>query len=101
MTNIKHSKVDIGDLEEADDRPCGGDMFRCENSPCIWSALRCNGVVDCPFDTSDELDCSHGTHQFSTTTLHRKWPSVVCQRTCGVPHYFLHPPDFYEFGVLN
>lgn len=32
-------------------------MFRCENGPCIEEYFRCNGVVDCPFDTSDELDC--------------------------------------------
>lgn len=32
-------------------------MFRCENGPCIPGSLHCNGVVDCPFDVSDELDC--------------------------------------------
>lgn len=32
-------------------------MYRCENGPCVQASLRCNGVVDCPLDISDELDC--------------------------------------------
>lgn len=40
-------------------KPCTYGQFRCENGPCISNDLRCNGKVDCPFDTSDELDCSH------------------------------------------
>ena len=38
---------------------CAPNMFHCENGPCISSALHCNGVNDCPYDTSDELDCEH------------------------------------------
>lgn len=37
---------------------CGPNKFRCENGPCIAMALKCNGRVDCPYDTSDELDCT-------------------------------------------
>lgn len=32
-------------------------MYRCENDPCIPESQRCNGVIDCPFDESDELNC--------------------------------------------
>ncbi|EAA44666.5 AGAP003656-PA [Anopheles gambiae str. PEST] len=39
-------------------RFCGPNKFRCENGPCIAMALKCNGRVDCPYDTSDELDCT-------------------------------------------
>lgn len=42
---------------DIDGKDCENDMFRCENGPCIWKGLRCNSVVDCPWDTSDELDC--------------------------------------------
>lgn len=38
-------------------------MFRCENGPCIDDKFRCNGINDCPFDTSDELDC-HTNRKF-------------------------------------
>lgn len=41
----------------AEDGRCDRNMFRCENGPCIQQSLRCNGNVDCPYDTSDELDC--------------------------------------------
>lgn len=34
-------------------------MFRCENGPCIDGRYRCNGISDCPFDNSDELDCQN------------------------------------------
>lgn len=43
---------------EGSSKACGPLMFRCENGPCIGNALRCNGVVDCPLDISDELDCN-------------------------------------------
>lgn len=56
--------------EEAGGRSCDRNMFRCENGPCIQGALRCNGRVDCPFDTSDELDCckSHDCHFWMAKT---------------------------------
>ena len=38
-------------------KACGPNMFRCENGPCIPENLHCNGNFDCPYDTSDELDC--------------------------------------------
>lgn len=36
---------------------CPPTAFRCDNGPCIALALRCNGRIDCPYDSSDELDC--------------------------------------------
>ncbi|XP_062139244.1 basement membrane-specific heparan sulfate proteoglycan core protein isoform X23 [Drosophila sulfurigaster albostrigata] len=45
---------------------CPSTTFRCENGPCIAHGLRCNGVVDCPFDTSDELDCGPITNEIDT-----------------------------------
>ncbi|XP_015042325.2 basement membrane-specific heparan sulfate proteoglycan core protein isoform X7 [Drosophila pseudoobscura] len=36
---------------------CPATLFRCENGPCIALGLRCNGLVDCPYDSSDEADC--------------------------------------------
>lgn len=36
---------------------CLLNMFRCENGPCIDQRFRCDGINDCPYDTSDELDC--------------------------------------------
>ncbi|XP_034667206.1 basement membrane-specific heparan sulfate proteoglycan core protein isoform X5 [Drosophila subobscura] len=36
---------------------CPATSFRCENGPCIALGLRCNGLVDCPYDSSDEADC--------------------------------------------
>lgn len=38
-------------------KSCSSDMFWCENGPCIQRSLRCDGTIDCPYDTSDELDC--------------------------------------------
>ncbi|XP_050682975.1 basement membrane-specific heparan sulfate proteoglycan core protein isoform X5 [Leptidea sinapis] len=39
---------------------CPRNEWRCENGPCIPLNLRCNGRRDCPYDNSDELDCSLG-----------------------------------------
>lgn len=54
--------MDADDDDDDDDgdeeRACSANMFRCENGPCIPQELRCNGRTDCPFDTSDELDCN-------------------------------------------
>lgn len=38
---------------------CKRGEFRCENGPCVNQVLRCDGQVDCPFDISDELDCTY------------------------------------------
>lgn len=43
--------------EEEVGKGCLSNMFRCENGPCIDGDYRCNGIKDCPYDTSDELDC--------------------------------------------
>ncbi|XP_070067065.1 basement membrane-specific heparan sulfate proteoglycan core protein isoform X29 [Drosophila virilis] len=42
---------------------CPPSMFRCEHGPCLAHGLRCNGVIDCPFDASDELDCEPITNE--------------------------------------
>ncbi|KAM8721215.1 hypothetical protein ACLKA7_007133 [Drosophila subpalustris] len=42
---------------------CPSTTFRCENGPCIALGLRCNGMVDCPYDASDELDCGPITNE--------------------------------------
>lgn len=41
---------------------CRRDEFRCENGPCIPKHLQCDGKVDCPRDSSDELDCHYWGH---------------------------------------
>lgn len=43
--------------EEEVGKACLLNMFRCENGPCIDNQYRCNGQKNCPFDSSDELDC--------------------------------------------
>lgn len=56
-TAPEHDFFEEDEEDDDDDRACAPHMFRCENSPCIPEHLHCNGVVDCPFDISDELDC--------------------------------------------
>lgn len=33
-------------------------MYQCDSGFCIPAYKRCNGVIDCPHDISDELDCA-------------------------------------------
>ncbi|XP_049885171.1 basement membrane-specific heparan sulfate proteoglycan core protein-like isoform X3 [Pectinophora gossypiella] len=40
---------------------CTRNQWRCENGPCIDSFRRCDGHVDCPYDSSDEFDCPPGS----------------------------------------
>lgn len=68
----------VTDYEDDDDRACAPHMFRCENSPCIPEYLKCNGVVDCPFDISDELDCDdldnlRKSYEFHVPDTHQRW----------------------------
>lgn len=49
--------VEQEEEEEDEGQACPLNMFRCENGPCIDQTLRCNGIIDCPLDISDELDC--------------------------------------------
>lgn len=51
--------------EEEVGKACLLNMFRCENGPCIDKQYRCDGRNDCPFDSSDELDC-HTNRKFPT-----------------------------------
>lgn len=60
----KRNKYNIHIAHHTD--PCP-EMFRCENDPCIPMELRCNGRYDCPFDTSDELDCPEPERKFIDT----------------------------------
>ncbi|XP_044266426.1 basement membrane-specific heparan sulfate proteoglycan core protein isoform X20 [Tribolium madens] len=48
---------DMSDETNCQPKACSNGQFRCENGPCIREELRCNGKVDCPKDSSDELDC--------------------------------------------
>nr|XP_050845973.1 basement membrane-specific heparan sulfate proteoglycan core protein isoform X24 [Vespula vulgaris] len=38
---------------------CSLDEWRCENGGCIYLHQRCNQLVDCTFDESDELGCNY------------------------------------------
>ncbi|XP_072931305.1 basement membrane-specific heparan sulfate proteoglycan core protein [Epargyreus clarus] len=40
---------------------CDRNQWRCENGSCIDARRRCDGVLDCPNDTSDEFDCPPGS----------------------------------------
>lgn len=53
----KKNQIETQKGEEVVGKGCLLNMFRCENGPCIDEQFRCNGRNDCPFDTSDELDC--------------------------------------------
>lgn len=58
MVEVEVDADDDDDENGVEERACSLNMFRCENGPCIPQELRCNGHIDCPFDTSDELDCT-------------------------------------------
>lgn len=53
-------------------RGCHSGQFRCENGPCIPDHQRCDGKVDCPRDSSDELDCPLAAHTVRPHTYYRK-----------------------------
>ena len=36
---------------------CTDDEFTCENGFCVSMADRCNKIIDCPKDSSDEDNC--------------------------------------------
>lgn len=55
---VANPKIDAQKDEDQVGKGCLLNMFRCENGPCIDEQFRCNGYNDCPFDTSDELDCN-------------------------------------------
>ncbi|XP_037931811.1 basement membrane-specific heparan sulfate proteoglycan core protein [Teleopsis dalmanni] len=57
-------------------RGCGFNMFRCENGPCIQANLRCNGIVDCPLDISDELDCGPVTNEIDNESPQSSNPQL-------------------------
>lgn len=57
---------------------CYSGYFRCENGPCIRDELRCNGKVDCPHDTSDELDCPEYAHD---SHYHRYYNSYYYRKS--------------------
>lgn len=54
---------------EGSSKACAPLMFRCENGQCIRNAQRCNGIVDCPLDISDELDCNAGSNEIERKFL--------------------------------
>ena len=60
-THTPYSHIILHTYLDVQGRDCDRNMFRCENGPCIQESLRCNGIVDCPLDTSDELDCRKST----------------------------------------
>lgn len=36
---------------------CENDKFTCGDNTCISIISRCDGVIDCPHDRTDEQDC--------------------------------------------
>ncbi|XP_037299981.1 basement membrane-specific heparan sulfate proteoglycan core protein isoform X7 [Manduca sexta] len=48
---------------------CGPYQWRCENGPCIDYRRRCDGRVDCPYDSSDEFDCASGPADLALRTV--------------------------------
>lgn len=59
-------------------------MFRCENGPCIDEQLRCNDFVDCPYDSSDELDCNN--RKSPTQSISKKCTSLEKKKTPHTPN---------------
>ncbi|XP_043063469.1 modular serine protease-like [Drosophila ficusphila] len=47
---------------------CPPTSFKCDNGLCISLGLRCNGRIDCPYDSSDEADCNQISNE-----IDRKW----------------------------
>lgn len=63
-------------LDSESSKACDRGYFRCENDPCIREELRCNGINDCPYDMSDELDCPYN----SNGTNHNNRKSILMQK---------------------
>lgn len=72
--------------EEEVGKGCLLNMFRCENGPCIDEQFRCNGVNDCPYDTSDELDCYANRKSLSFHSHFEMSTSLKKHKT--IPHSY-------------
>lgn len=86
-TQKQTSTTKIG---EEEGRACSLNMFRCENGPCIDEKLRCNGINDCPFDMSDELDCERNERKFcqrTNNTHHILCVNIIQLTLCAIISY--------------
>lgn len=88
--NVKKGEEEVG-------KACLLNMFRCENGPCIDKQYRCNGQTDCPFDSSDELDCQ--TNRKSPSMPFRQNMHVTKNKTITQLHkFFILLPIFQKIN---
>ena len=79
-----NEKDDCGDYSDEAGCVCPSDKFRCtKGGPCLDLNLKCNGVLDCINDASDEtycppVDCSENGMQNCANTTACILPDWIC-----------------------